>query len=547
MGVNTTLLFFLLLIPVSGLVAFVGDRIGHRMGKRRHSLLGLRPRHTAMVFTIGSGMGICLLTFGLMYGSSETFRDVLARGSELKRLNKSLETRNSELISASSDANQRISVLNQEAKQAETAKSAAETARSLAQKRQTEAEQKTLSAARALKSAEASLRAEGEKLEGTRAALAGAEDKVAEARERLKKASDASRLARTEATAATRRARTSQQEVERARERVAKANRTFAEVTRFQSEKLTEQRKKIAVQTTQVFRQEARLDEQTRLLGERSAQLAEQSQSARRQRLEVARLTDEVAELERKRTESQQELASVVSSSRALRDSRIIYRVGEEIDRISIAPTSSVYRIQNRLEALLTTGGKKAETRGAARGGDLARAVVIPPRQSGETALEEPDMLREASGEIRKAGQDVVVVLLCTENAVAGEPVRADLRILRNPLVLKAGTALGELLLPDTRIRQDTADRLYAFLRGEVRQKLLSAGMIPPTLSDDPEASLVTLTGDEWLSLLDDTRQAGWRARVTVRCARDLRAADPVRLTFDIKGLPVTQATDRKP
>jgi hypothetical protein len=162
--------------------------------------------------------------------------------------------------------------------------------------------------------------------------------------------------------------------------------------------------------------------------------------------------------------------------------------------------------------------------------------------------MAETDVLREVSTAIRKAGEEVVVVLLSTENAVTGEPVRADMRVLRNPLVFKAGASLGEVILPDTRVRQDTADRLYAFLRGEVREKLLSAGVIPPVLGDDSEPSLVTLTGDEWLSLLDDARHAGWRARVTVRCARDLRAADPVRLTFEIKGLPqISAEQSRRP
>ena len=54
MFTNVTLLFFLLLIPLAGFIAWAGDRIGHRTGKKRQSIFGLRPRHTAMVFTIGS-------------------------------------------------------------------------------------------------------------------------------------------------------------------------------------------------------------------------------------------------------------------------------------------------------------------------------------------------------------------------------------------------------------------------------------------------------------------------------------------------------------
>lgn len=545
MGINTTLLFFLLLIPLSGLVAFVGDRIGHRMGKRRHSLLGLRPRHTAMVFTIGSGMGISFLTFALMYASSETFREVLARGAELKRTNKTLEQRNNDLANANAEADRRIATLNNEAKVAETAKQQAEKARNEALTRQKEADTKAQQAASALRSAEANLVTERGKLGTARSALEGAEAKVSEARQRLSEAKSASQAARVEAVAAQKRVQSAQNRIKRAEDdltaakekvakanlEIAKANSDFLTVTKFQ-------RSEMAKQITKLNQQETKLNEQTRLLGERSQQLTAQSRLAEQRRMEVARLNQEVDELERKRDESQRQLASVVSSAKALRDTRIIYRVGEEVDRISISPTNSVYRVQNRLEALLTTGGKKAETRGATRGGDLSRAVVIPTRSSGTETMTEEDVLREVSNSVRKSNEHVVVILLSSENAVIGEPVRADLRILRNPVILKEGAVLGEILLPDTRVRQDTADRLYAFLRGEIREKLLTAGAIPPALGDETETSLVTLSGDEWLSLLDEARQAGWRARVTVRSARELRAADPVRLTFDIKGLP---------
>ena len=60
------ILVLLLLVPLSGFIAWAGDRIGHRIGKRRQSFLGLRPRHTATVFTIGAGIGIALVSFGLL-------------------------------------------------------------------------------------------------------------------------------------------------------------------------------------------------------------------------------------------------------------------------------------------------------------------------------------------------------------------------------------------------------------------------------------------------------------------------------------------------
>ena len=46
----------LVLAVVGGVIAFIGDRLGTRIGKRRLSIFGLRPRHTAVVVTVFTGV-----------------------------------------------------------------------------------------------------------------------------------------------------------------------------------------------------------------------------------------------------------------------------------------------------------------------------------------------------------------------------------------------------------------------------------------------------------------------------------------------------------
>jgi uncharacterized protein (DUF3084 family) len=99
MQVPLLILVLGVLIPVSGFIAWAGDRIGHKMGKRRHTLLGLRPRHTAMVFTIGSGIGISVVSFLMLWFASEGFRVILSQGVQLLTINKSLRVQNSQLQS----------------------------------------------------------------------------------------------------------------------------------------------------------------------------------------------------------------------------------------------------------------------------------------------------------------------------------------------------------------------------------------------------------------------------------------------------------------
>lgn len=67
----------LILAVVGGVIAFIGDRLGTRIGKRKLSIFGLRPRHTAVVVTIFTGVCITTVTFGIMAAVSENVRTAL--------------------------------------------------------------------------------------------------------------------------------------------------------------------------------------------------------------------------------------------------------------------------------------------------------------------------------------------------------------------------------------------------------------------------------------------------------------------------------------
>ena len=50
------------LLLMGSVIAFLGDRIGTRIGKKRLSILGMRPRKTAVLMTMVTGMVITLTT-----------------------------------------------------------------------------------------------------------------------------------------------------------------------------------------------------------------------------------------------------------------------------------------------------------------------------------------------------------------------------------------------------------------------------------------------------------------------------------------------------
>jgi len=68
------ILLVVVLVLVSGLIAYLGDILGRRLGRRRITIFGLRPRYTAIVISVVAGMAITLLTLVVAAALSEKVR-----------------------------------------------------------------------------------------------------------------------------------------------------------------------------------------------------------------------------------------------------------------------------------------------------------------------------------------------------------------------------------------------------------------------------------------------------------------------------------------
>lgn len=62
----------LFIMVVAGGVAYVGDRVGHQVGRKRLTLFGIRPRYTSTIVAIATGMVIALvITVGAILASRQ--------------------------------------------------------------------------------------------------------------------------------------------------------------------------------------------------------------------------------------------------------------------------------------------------------------------------------------------------------------------------------------------------------------------------------------------------------------------------------------------
>ncbi|MBM7556962.1 DUF3084 domain-containing protein [Halanaerobacter jeridensis] len=73
----------LILIVIGGLIAYVGDKIGMKVGKNRLSLFGLRPKYSSIIITVVTGVLITIFSVSLMMLASQKARIAVFRLDDL--------------------------------------------------------------------------------------------------------------------------------------------------------------------------------------------------------------------------------------------------------------------------------------------------------------------------------------------------------------------------------------------------------------------------------------------------------------------------------
>ncbi|MBQ9365964.1 MAG: DUF3084 domain-containing protein [Schwartzia sp.] len=79
------ILLIAVLVIMGGVIALIGDRVGSKVGKKKLSLFGLRPRHTSIIVTIVTGICITTLTFIALAVASENVRTALFGMEQMNR------------------------------------------------------------------------------------------------------------------------------------------------------------------------------------------------------------------------------------------------------------------------------------------------------------------------------------------------------------------------------------------------------------------------------------------------------------------------------
>lgn len=126
------------LIIISGIIAYIGDLTGFRIGKKKISIFGLRPHRTAVFVTILTGIIISILTISILsilsydvrtalFGLDELrerqyelTREIQARNKVLEETRKELDEKTAELESLEEEFQQLSNQIEMQTKQLNT-------------------------------------------------------------------------------------------------------------------------------------------------------------------------------------------------------------------------------------------------------------------------------------------------------------------------------------------------------------------------------------------------------------------------------------------
>lgn len=87
----------LVILVIAGAVAYVGDRVGHQVGRKRLTLFGIRPRYTSTIIAVGTGMLIALVVTLVAILASQQVKTAFFRLSTISAQIAALQSREQQL------------------------------------------------------------------------------------------------------------------------------------------------------------------------------------------------------------------------------------------------------------------------------------------------------------------------------------------------------------------------------------------------------------------------------------------------------------------
>lgn len=482
---------------LGGVVAYVADRLGRNLGKKRLSLFGLRPRHTAEVLTVAAGMLIPLITLMVILTASSAVRRWLEEGPALIAQRdqaladvKKLETERQGKTKEVDTLNRRFSESQSKVKsvEKELATAGSNLTRITAEfKRLTANYERVARQYRSTKANLAALESQYKGLEKTYTSLNQSytklhEQQKAQFAENIRLIQDNLRISK---------------EVEQGKQDSANLKSEF----------------------------EAKEAEYQRIQNGYQHDIQSATRELERK---LNELDEAKAMLEVQRNLAAQEHAALSMETRNSRYNPLMFQSTEEVARLAIDPGLNRVQARAALDDLLRVARLTATARGALpRQNGLPAAGLFPRTDEKGRTISIEEQENNIVDEIANSKEDLVLVAYSPINAFVGESVALGILKFPNPIVFHNGQTIADVRIDARAPERDIVKQVTDFLQKDVNDKAKQANMVP-----NLHEPVIQVTLPEIVDLVKLLKIENRSVRLYATADGDIRAAGPLKLSF---------------
>jgi len=529
---NSFLLTMLCVLPVvGGLIAWLGDVIGYRVGKARRSLFGLRPRATARLIGVAVGAVLPLIGLGVAAAGSQQVRIALLHLQELRAEAARLSEANSRLVAEEAKLRGQVRELETEvAKARERVREAARKA-DQAEERLAEVRGRLEEAQRRLASARRRLAAAQRRL-----------GKVLKQRDELVRQVDELKKTQEELAAALERAhkrvaeiddqkRAAEEALAKAQAQLEKTRRQLGQVAA-EAKKLRAERDGLQAELQDLVRQRNDL---AREIGDLRRALDATKEYLAEQQRKLERAQEQVKDWQEYLVRMRIAFAQRLEQQRRIEDSPVVFEVGEEIVRARVSARQRQDQIEAALSEVLVMANNVALRKGV-RPDKYGRAVVLvrplPLEATPGEKLSEEEIISAVAEKVaqREADEYIVVVRALERHFLREpEPVRVEMWVTPDKVRFHKGEVLERIRFEPGVSRGEVLRRILA-TRPHLRAVARDRGLLP----DPKTGEYGALSAEEIINAVDEVAKAKGPVELRVVVAEDVKTAESLAVRLEV-------------
>jgi len=281
--------------------------------------------------------------------------------------------------------------------------------------------------------------------------------------------------------------------------------------------RLAESQMSLIEKQTQLSEVQSELESREKRLEQVEQELEETRREQKLTQQQLEELREERALLNRQIERLRADAEFLKEGLEELRAGKIVVFAGELIAQTVIDPGDSSASAERLRENLVSNAKQTIAYRTGTRSGRV------------EIVIEDDSSIAEILQKSRESGERVLLRLLASENAIAGEPVYAELSDYPSKLVYQEGTVLADEVLPSGLSEREAENALYAVLR-QINKKAREDGVLPDPL----RGTVGDLEASDFFDAIEKIAGREQPPRIVVETAEDIYTEGPVRVQIRV-------------